>query len=132
MAIKKNPSRQDILSANVDINFGDIATGVAANAVELPAGAIIVGGFLSTITAFNSGTSDVAVITAPNTDVLLTSTSIHAAGFTGALATSGKAMITSGNVTITWTGVGAVPTTGKVRLVVKYIVVGRTMVNQGV
>lgn len=131
MTITKKSNRQDILSATVDINFGDVASGVAAGAIELPIGSVVVGGFLAAITAFNSGTSDVAVVTAPNGDTLMASASIHAAGYVGAMATSGKAMTTVGNVTITWTGVGTAPTAGKLRLTVNYIVIGRTMTNQG-
>jgi hypothetical protein len=131
MAITKKSNRQDILSATVDINFGDITSGVAASAIELPIGAVVVGGFLAAITAFNSATSDVAVITAPNADVLMASASIHVVGYVGVMATSGKEMTTVGNVTITWTGVGAAPTAGKARLTVNYIVIGRSMTNQG-
>ena len=131
MTITKKAARQEMLTAIVDINYSDLVSGVAADAIELPVDAIVVGGSLSAITAFNSATSDVMVVTAPNSDAMLASTSIHTAGFVGAMAVTGKVMGTKGNVTVTWTGVSTAPSAGVCRLIVNYVRQNRTSTNQG-
>jgi hypothetical protein len=45
MAIKKNPNRQEVIASKTDINYLDVATAGKFEAAQLPAGAIIVGGY---------------------------------------------------------------------------------------
>jgi hypothetical protein len=131
MPITKNPGRQDILVAMVDINFADVASGVDAAAVELPGGAIVVGGDVTVITPFNSASSDVLDVgDAGSQNRLLNDANIHAAG-RAALVPTGYVMPQIGNLTVRWVGVGAVPTAGKVRLTVHYVVEKRAHSAQG-
>lgn len=131
MSITKKSGRQSPLVAMVDINFSDIANGVAAAAIQLPGNAIVTGGDVTVITPFNSATSDaIAVGDAGSANRYLAAGNIHAAG-QAALVPTGYAMPNTGDLTVTWTGVGAAPTAGKVRLRVEYVVDGRAMTSQG-
>jgi len=56
MPIKKNSGRQDLLVAFVDVKFSDLAPG-ANPAIEVPHGAVLVGGDVVVTTPFNSATS---------------------------------------------------------------------------
>lgn len=58
MALQKKSDRQSPIEAIIDIGFADpTAYGTAENAFNLPANAIIVGGDLTVVTAWNSATS---------------------------------------------------------------------------
>ena len=58
MALQRNASRQSVLEAIIDIGFADpVAYGTAENAIQVPANAILVGGDLTVLTAWNSATS---------------------------------------------------------------------------
>lgn len=125
MGIIMKSGRQTVLAANVDIGFGDLVSGVAAAAVELPANSIVVGGGVAVNAAFNSATSDALVVSGVSSEALLASTSIAATGWK-ALTPVGTKATAKGNITVTWTGVGAPPTAGALRLTVLYVVDGRT------
>lgn len=132
MAITKNRGRQHVSSAYVDISYADLASGVAAEAIDLPIGAQVVGGDVVVNTAFNSGTSDVMVVgDALVANRYYASASIAAAGRNALLVTGYQSLHTSNKVRVTWTGVGAVPSAGSVRLRVDYIVNKRAMFTQG-
>lgn len=124
MAITKNAGRQDVVCAMAEINFGDVTTAVAAEAIDIPQGAIIIGGSLGVETAFNSDSSDHMVVTGPQGEALLGSSDIQAAGPFDLLVTS-KATTAAGTVTVTLTAVGTARTAGVVRLTVMYVVVDR-------
>lgn len=128
--ITKDSARQDTTAAVVEIDYSDLVNGVAAAAIELPANSIVVGGVLGVVTPFNSATSDTMAVTDPKGDAILAATNIHAAGGASLTPKCGKATV-QGNVTVTWVGVGAAPTAGKVRLALLYITVGRADYNQG-
>ena len=131
MSITKDSGRQDRLVAMVEIGFADIATGVAAAAVELPGGAIVVGGAVTVITAFNSGTSDVLDVgDSVSANRYLNDGNIHTAGRIP-LVPTGYVMPNAGDVSVTLTAVGAAATAGSVRLEVEYVVEGRASTNQG-
>ena len=132
MSISKNSARQFVVAAEVEINFSDVSgsSGVAVNAIQLPANAMVVGGYLATDTAFNSATSDTIAVTDPSGGTILAASSVHAAGGV-ALTPKGGKSTTQGYVTVTWTGVGAAPTAGKCRLCVTYIQAGRADFSQG-
>ena len=130
MTITQNVSRQEVIAAYVDFAFGDLTTTVAIDAIQLPANAKIVGGQLDVTTAWNSATSDVAVVKI-GAETVLASTSVAAAGSnpfgdSQAIKTTAEA-----DVTITWTGAGAVPSAGVGSLTVLYIVEGRACFAQG-
>lgn len=131
MPITKNPNRQDVLVAMVEIDFDDVVSGVDQAAVELPGGAIVVGGDVTVITPFNAGTSDVLDVgDGVSQNRYLNDANIHAAG-RAALVPTGYVMPQIGNMTVRWTGVGGAPTAGKVRLSVHYVVEKRAHTSQG-
>lgn len=126
MAITKTPGRQCPTVATAIINFNDVVSGTAAAAIELPVGAIVTGGAVVALTAFNSGTSDAIVVgDATTANRYLTSTSVAAAGRTALVPTGFTTTATQRNVNVTWTAVGTAATAGKIRLEVEYIVDGR-------
>lgn len=131
MPITKDSNRQDRLVAMVEINFDDIATGVAAPALELPGGAIVVGGAVTVITPFNSATSDVLDVgDSVTANRYLNDANIQVAGRT-ALVPTGYVSPNVSDVSVTLTAVGAAATAGSVRLEVEYIVSGRAFTSQG-
>jgi hypothetical protein len=125
MPITKNAGRQDVICAQVEINHGDLVSGTAAEAIDIPANAVILGGSLGVETAFNSGTSDAMVVTGPQSEALLGSSDVQAAG-PFALAAASKKTTVAGTVKVTLTSVGTARTAGKVRLSVLYAIVGRS------
>lgn len=132
MAITKNRGRQHVSSAYVDFTFADLASGVAAEAIDLPIGAQVVGGDIVVDTAFNSATSDVIVVgDALSANRYYASASIAAAGRNPLLVTGYRSLATSNKVRVTWTGVGAAPSAGAIRLRVDYIVNKRAAFTQG-
>lgn len=131
MPITKDSGRQDVLVAMVEIDFADVASGVDAPAINLPGGAIVVGGDVTVITPFNSGTSDVLDVgDADSQNRYLNDANIHAAG-RAALVPTGYVTTALGDLTVRWVGVGAAPTAGKVRLTAHYVVKGRAHSAQG-
>jgi hypothetical protein len=134
MPITKNRGRQGVTSAYVDILFSDLAglSGTAAEAIDLPVGAQVVGGDVVVNAAFNSATSDVIVVgDALSANRYYASASIAALGRNPLLTPGYQTLATSNKVRVTWTGVGAVPTAGSVRLRVDYIVNKRAAFSQG-
>lgn len=137
MPIKKLSGRQEVIAATADFNFADIVSGVYQPAVDVPAGAIVVGGHLAIATIFNSGTTDqfsigdkVGSAAAANTTYAALSADITAPGPVHIVAT-GKKYAEPSTVGIVWTGAGAAPTAGVGRLTVLYIVDGRAAFTQG-
>lgn len=131
MSITKDSGRQNRLVAMVEIDFDDIVTGVAAPAIELPGGAIVVGGAVTVITPFNSVTSDVlAVGDSVSGNRYLAAGNIHVAGRV-ALIPTGYVMPNVGDLSVTLTAVGGGLSAGKVRIEVEYVVEGRAFTNQG-
>jgi len=133
MPITKNSARQELIAAYVDINLADLTTNVAANALDLPANAVIVSGQLITTEAWNSTTSDVLDVgDVTSATRYLTDGNIRALAARVALVPTGFTHTTTEKqLTVTWTSGGGVPTTGKVRLEVLYYVKGRAAFTQG-
>lgn len=122
MAITKNPGRQEVVHAHVDFAFGDLTSGADAPAIELPSGAVVIGGDVVVSTAWNSVTSDtLAVGDSASNNRYKTAFSIAATGLT-AIVPTGKEYTTKDNVTVRWTGVGTAPSTGAARLRISYYV----------
>ena len=131
MTIAHKSGRQEVIlaTADIDLSTSTLISGVAQNAIQLPAGAYIVGGQVDVLVAFDSATSDVA-------DVVLGSESVLTAGdisALGSLALGGNAIKTTvpTEVTFEWTGVSTAPTVGTVRLSVQYVVDGRAAFSEG-
>ena len=124
MPIDKDFNRQYELSAHVPFTYDDFESGVAQEAVKLPAGAIVTGGELVITTAFNAATSDTLTVGDGNTaDLYATGVEGQAAART-ALTLTGYAYTEGDTVDVTLTSVGT-PTQGAGYLVVKYIKPGR-------
>ena len=137
MPIKKLSGRQEVIVATADFTFADIVSGVYQSAVDVPAGAIVVGGHLAITTLFNSATTDqfsigdkVGSAAAVNTTYAALSADITAVGAVP-LVPMGKKYAEPSTVGIVWTGAGAAPTAGVARLTVQYIVDGRAAFTQG-
>lgn len=128
MPITKNSGRQGPIDGFVTVNFGDVVSGVAQAAIKMKANCVLTDGALITDTAFNSATSDtLAVGDALVANRYLAATSIHATGITPLVPTGyvsvigANAAASSDQIMVTWTGVGAAPSAGSVRLRVRYI-----------
>lgn len=137
MPIKKISGRQGVIAATADFKFSDLASGVYAPAVDVPGGAIVVGGHLAITEVFNSATDDKFSIgdqegsdAAVKTTYAALSADIATPGAI-ALVPTGKKYTKSGTVGVAWTGTGAAPTAGAGRLTVLYIVDGRAAFSQG-
>lgn len=137
MPITKKSGRQEVIAATADFTFSDVASGAYAAAVDVPAGAIVVGGHLAITTIFNSATDDkfsigdkVGAAAASNTTYAAQSADITAPGAV-AIVPTGKKYSGSATVGVVWTGTGAAPTAGAGRLTVLYIVDGRAAFSQG-
>ena len=132
MPITKRAARQQIINAYVDISYADLTSGAAADAIQLPPNAVVISGFVQTTAAFNSGTSDALVIgDSVTANRYLTSTSIRTANAVNALTVTGYQPTTQSHIQVTWTGGGAAPTAGSLRLYVNYVVIGREQFSQG-
>lgn len=133
MSITKNPARQELITAHVDINLADVATGVDVAALDLPVNAVVVGGSLTTTEAWNSTTSDVMDVgDSGSQNRYLNDGNIRALASHVALVPTGKVHTATDNVlTVRWVSGGGTPTTGKVRLAVTYYVIGRAAFSQG-
>lgn len=137
MPITKKSGRQEVIAATADFSFADVTSGAYAAAVDVPAGAIVVGGHLAITTIFNSATDDkfsigdkVGAAAATNTTYAAQSADITAPGAV-AIVPTGKKYTASATVGVVWTGTGAAPTAGAGRLTVLYIVDGRAAFSQG-
>lgn len=137
MPIKKLSGRQEVIAATADFTFADVASGVYAAAVDIPGGAIVVGGHLAITTIFNSATTDqfsigdkVGAAAAAGTTYAAQSADITAPGAV-AIVPTGKKYTEPSTIGVVWTGAGAAPTAGVARLTVQYIVDGRANFTQG-
>ena len=113
---------QEIVLADVAGKSGtDLACGI-----KLPLGAMITGGRLITTEAWNSTTSDVLDVgDADSQNRYLNDGNIRAAGAVVALVPTGYVCPAPKELTVRWTSGGGTPTTGKVKLVVEYVVARR-------
>lgn len=137
MTITKNSGRQEVIAATADFTFADVTSGAYAGAVDVPAGAIVVGGHLAITTIFNSATDDkfsigdkVGANAAAAATYAAQSADITAPGAVEIVPT-GKKYTEPSTVGIVWTGTGAAPSAGAGRLTVLYIVDGRAAFSQG-
>lgn len=125
MAITKNFNRQCVNVAYVDINLADVTSGVDVAAISLPPNAIVLSGVLTTTEAWNSTTSDVFDVGDAGSQLrYLNDGNIRALGAMVALVPTGYTH-PGGDLTVRWTSGGGSPTTGKLRLTVQYIQLGR-------
>lgn len=133
MPITKNSARQELIVAWLDINLADVATGVAQAAMRIPVNAVIDSGRLITTEAWNSTSTDtMSVGDITSATRYLTTGNIRALAANVPLVPTGFThTATEKDITVTWASGGGSPTTGKVRLEVKYFVKGRAGFSMG-
>jgi hypothetical protein len=125
MAITKNINRQDVKVAYVDINLADVVSASDLAAISLPPNSVILAGEIVTTEAWNSTTSDVMDVgDAASQNRYLNDGNIRALGARVALVPTGF-IHPGGDLTVRWTSGGGTPTTGKSRLTVQYMQLGR-------
>ena len=131
MPITLKSDRQQSSWATVDISYADLVSGAAQTAIQLPVNAVVQAGAVVVKTAFNSATSDVIVVgDSASSNRYRASVSIAAAGRQALTPTGYLTLTTTRGLQVTWTGVGAAPSAGALRLEVEYIVLGRGDANQ--
>lgn len=126
MAIKKDSGRQQVESALLTINFGDpTAYGTAEDAIELPPGAIVVGGDITVDTAFNSTTNTITVGDVTTANRYANAVDLKTAARTALTVTGFTTTPTERFVRANLAYTGAAPTAGSVRIRVDFVVKGR-------
>ena len=129
-ALKLTAGRQAPVFAYRDFTYANLATGVAKAIIELPAGAVVIGGALTITDSWDSSTSDSFVVGDADADEYLGATDGQAEARTE-LVPTGFVQTAPAYVTVTWTGVGDAPTAGAATVEVKYYVRGRAQFAQG-
>lgn len=125
MAITKNAEVQSVVTKTVNINLADVTSGVDYAAMDLPPNSVILSGSVYTTEAWNSTTSDVLDVGDTASQLrYLNDGNIRAAAALVPLVPTGFAH-PGGSLTVRWTSGGGVPTTGKARLVVSYVQLGK-------
>lgn len=132
MTFKKNFNIADVRAQHVDIALADLVSGTPLSAINLPADAVVLGGSLTTLQAWDSTDTDVMSVGADGTgNRYLNNGNIRAANAHVLLVPTGYAHASGGPITVTWTSGGGTPTTGKVRLIVEYVVLGSSTGTHG-
>lgn len=135
MAITKNEGRQEVIAAKVTLTYDTLSSDVAVGEaiMQLPAGAIVVGGFVNVTTAFDSTTSDVLDIgdSVDDDEYTATPVNLQALGVT-ALTITGYKYTAQTDLLAEWTaGSTGTATAGSADVVVQYIVDGRAAFSEG-
>ncbi len=122
MAITKEGGRQWPLVAKLSFGFADFtgSSGVALDAIDIPAGGSVTACRLTITEVFNSATSDIIDVAGAGTS--LAATDVTALGTTADTSINSTAMTAVTAVTLEWTGSGAVPSTGAGFLLIEYII----------
>lgn len=134
MAISLNSGRQEVLAIYVPLAFNTItsAAGAAEAVVQVPEGAIVVGGSIGVTTAFNSATTDVLDLGDGGNDDRYTATQVNLQTVgENKLDLTGYQYTAQDNIDIKWTAAGAAATAGAAMLTILYIVEGRAQVSEG-
>lgn len=129
MAIKKNDGRQEVILAQVSFTLGstgDVAAQGTFPAIQLPQGAVVVGGYLKVTTATSAS---VTIALNDGTNTYLTATSAAATGRT-AITPTGAALTAQTDVNVVVAGATPV-TAGEAEVVIEYFVKGRAEWTQG-
>lgn len=133
MSIKKNAGRQELIVASMLITFGDpTAYGTAEGAIDLPGGAVVVGGDVTVITPWNSATTATLKLGDAGDDDRYTAAAIDlkTAGRT-ALTITGFKTPAAQAINALFAQTGAAATAGQARVTVEYFVEGRSAFTQG-
>jgi hypothetical protein len=135
MAITKNTDRQEKIVAWVDVTVDDLTDGSAVEAIDLPAGAIILGGAYMLTTAFASQSADAVTVSCNGVTYVNDANAADALAYIAftmptTTATGDNMLTTPDTLDITWTATGTDSTVGAITLVVEYIVKGRSAFSQ--
>ena len=127
MAITKDANVQAVVSKTVTINLADVTTGVDYEAMDLPPNSVIQSGDLYTTEAWNSTTSDVLDVgDSASQNRYLNDGNLRTLAARVPLVPTGF-VHPGGALTVRWVSGGGTPTTGKVRLTVSYIQLGKSI-----
>lgn len=138
MPLIRNSAAQELITKTVEVNATDLVgfNGLQALAFEMPVSAVIQGGDITVLVPFNSLTTDVARLGDTTNAVRYTPADINlaaAAGTRVALTPTGYGTVaTDGGISLRWTGTGAAPTLGRIRIVIQFIVLTRASFTYGV
>jgi len=132
MALQRKSDRQSPLEAIIDISFADpVAYGTGENAIQVPQNAIVIGGDITVLTAWNSATSAALSLGDANSATrYLNAVDLKTAARTALTVTGYKHAVSEWlRALLVQAGTGA--TAGAARLRVSYVVQGRSLANQG-
>jgi hypothetical protein len=127
MAVK-SPERQYPLTAVVELTYDQLPTGVATEVIDLPVGAVVLGGGAFVDTADDGGTSVVLDVGDNDAgDLYVTDLDAKTANESEAFDVTeiGKKYPSGGAITATRTEGGTASTAGKVRIFATYLIFGR-------
>lgn len=127
MAITKNVGRQEVIAARVTFAYGDVPTGSTYEAIDLPEGAVVIGGYV-TYAGFAGGADMTLTISGGGASTAAIDT--DAADGLTALTVNGS-VVGAGGDTVDIAIGGTAATAGAGTLVVEYIVAGRAAFSQG-
>lgn len=127
MPITKDPNVQEICVKYVDVNFGDYVTGTTDYpAIDIPPNSVVLGGSVFATVSTNTGTSAaVAIGDATLNNRYVAAADVKTVNANTALVPTGF-VHPGGPITLRFTGVGAVATTGKFRVLVQYVTLGKS------
>lgn len=126
MAFKKNPGRQEVIAARVDIDFTDIDTAGEFEVMNLPDGAVIVGGYFYDNTTGLTGVA-ISVEDASGTELIANMAGIFSNGRVD-ITPTGDVITVPGFVKIDTTGNASA---GDAYLYIEYVVKGRAAFSEG-
>lgn len=126
MAIVKNAGRQEVIGAYIDIDYTELATAGEFSVMDLPEGALIVGGG---IVSGLTGVTDYAlsVEDKDGTEIVADVAGTYGAGYV-ALVPVGTVQTVAGEVKLDTTGNASA---GTVKVYVEYVVMGRAAFSEG-
>lgn len=130
--LKLKSARQSPLVASLLINFDDpTAYGSAEDAFEVPANAVLIGGDITVLTAWNSGTTaTLSLGDAGSSTRYASAVDLKTAGRT-LLTFTGYKHTTTEKLKALFAQTGTAATAGKARVRVEYFVEGRSTEVQG-
>ncbi len=128
MAIVKNAGRQEVISAVQKIDGATLGAAAANEAIDLPEGAIVVGGTLNVTEAFTGGADITLAVSGGG--VSLGATDADTGTSQNDLTVDGS-VVAAGGTAISVTNAGTTPTGGTAYLIVQYVVEGRAAFSEG-
>lgn len=131
MSIRFKEARQLVRSAYVEADFSDLATGVFVPIIEVPNGAVVIGGSLRVITAGDGGTSETMSLgTSGAATALVNAANAKVAARTA--ITVPNAPVTGGaTYGLTRTEGGTAATVGTYGVEISYLISGSSDFTQG-